>query len=155
MTDTNKNPPLLGYSDVLSARPGDTVSFKVSSASAAPFTARLVRSISADPNPAGQGIVEEDASAFFKTRTIPSVDRPFFAGSYGIADTEIALPSDAAVKISAIVFPTLRSDTRQTVLSVGALDFHVDPAGAVALRVGGQSVSVSYTHLTLPTNREV
>lgn len=141
MIETRENPPLLGYSDQLSARPGDTVSFKVSSASAAPFTARLYRSISADPNPAGQGIVEEDASAYFKARTVPSVDRPFFAGSYGIAGSEIALPSNAAVTISAIIFPTLSSDTRQTILSVGALDFHIDPVGAVSLSVGGQSVS--------------
>ena len=144
MTDTHKNPPLLGYSDKLSARPGDTVSFKVSSASAAPFTARLVRSISADPNPAGQGIVEEDASTYFKTRTVPSVDRPFFAGSYGVADTEIALPSNAVVTISAIIFPTSRSDMHQTVLSVGTLDLHIDPTGAVALRVDGQSVSTGH-----------
>ncbi|MEP5728922.1 MAG: N,N-dimethylformamidase beta subunit family domain-containing protein [Sulfitobacter sp.] len=141
MMDTNKNPPLLGYSDKLSARPGDAVSFKVSSASAAPFTARLFRSICADPNPAGQGIVEEDASTYFKTRTVPSVDRPFFAGSYGIAATEISLPSDAAVTVSAIIFATLSSDLRQTVLSIGTLDLHIDPTGAVALSIGGQSVS--------------
>ena len=141
MTDTSKNPPLLGYSDQMSARPGDTVSFKVSSASAAPFTARLVRSISADPNPAGQGIVEEDASIYFKTQIVPSVDRSFFPGSYGIACAEITLPSDSAVTISAIIFPTLISDMRQTVLSVGALDLSIDPVGAVALGLGGQTVS--------------
>ena len=50
--------PLIGYCDRLSGRPGDTIEFKVSSIAAASFTARLYRSISADPNPAGPGIIE-------------------------------------------------------------------------------------------------
>ena len=51
--------PLIGYADRWSARPGETVAFKVSSRSAEPYRARMVRVISADPNPAGPGIKEE------------------------------------------------------------------------------------------------
>ena len=51
--------PLIGYADRWSVRPGDTIEFKVSSRSAEPYRARLVRVISADPNPAGPGIKEE------------------------------------------------------------------------------------------------
>ena len=51
--------PLIGYADRWSARPGETVAFKVSGRSAEPYRARLVRVISADPNPAGPGIKEE------------------------------------------------------------------------------------------------
>ena len=50
----NKNhPPLLGYADQLSARPGETVEVKVSSYLEGEYTARLVRTICADPNPEG------------------------------------------------------------------------------------------------------
>ena len=39
--------------------PAKPIEFKVSSRSAEPYRARLVRVISADPNPAGPGIKEE------------------------------------------------------------------------------------------------
>ena len=40
--------PLIGYGDRLSARPGETIEFKVSSQGPAPFRADLVRIVSAD-----------------------------------------------------------------------------------------------------------
>ncbi|MEP3275788.1 MAG: N,N-dimethylformamidase beta subunit family domain-containing protein [Stappiaceae bacterium] len=141
MSDTDKNPPLLGYADRLSARPGDTIEFKVSSRSSNPFTTRLMRSISADPNPNGQGIVEEDASAFFKHPAVPSVERPFYAGSYGIAWSDVSAPADAAITVTATIFPTLRSERAQTVLSLGAIDLHLDPTGATCLKIGDQTVT--------------
>ena len=58
--------PLIGYSDKLSVRQGETISFKVSSTLNKPFSASLKRSISADPNPKGVGIIEKDASKYFK-----------------------------------------------------------------------------------------
>ena len=48
--------PLTGYADRFSVAPGETIEFKVSSAAAEPYEARLVRVISGDPNPAGPGI---------------------------------------------------------------------------------------------------
>jgi N,N-dimethylformamidase len=50
--------PLTGYADRFSVAPGETIAFKVSSAAALPYQARLVRLISGDPNPAGPGIKE-------------------------------------------------------------------------------------------------
>ncbi|GAB5467916.1 MAG: N,N-dimethylformamidase [Rhodospirillales bacterium] len=141
MSAERKDPPLLGYADRLSARPGETLSFKVSSASTAPFTARLVRSISADPNPAGQGIVEEDASVFFPPRSLPSVARPFCPGSYAIARSAITVAPGAEVTLSARVFPTLRSKRRQSLLAIGALDLHLDPQGAVCVTLGARTLS--------------
>ncbi len=143
MLPKTENPPLLGYADKLSARPGDSISFKVSSASATPFDARLVRSISADPNPAGLGIVEEDASAHFAPRSVPSVARPFFAGSYGIAASVVSVPANAAITLSATICPTLRSETCQTILSIGALTLHLDPGGALSVACGDGTVSTN------------
>ena len=77
-----KNIALLGYSDKLSARPGETVSFKISSTLNKKFTASLKRSISADPNPKGVGIIEEDASKYFKKTSYSSREQTFNPGSY-------------------------------------------------------------------------
>ena len=49
-------PGIIGYCDPWSARPGDTISFKISSAGGRPFTSRVVRVRHADPNPAGPGL---------------------------------------------------------------------------------------------------
>jgi len=136
-----KYPQLLGYVDKLSVRPGQTLEFKVSSKSSEPFSARLTRSISADPNPDGPGIVEEDASAFFEPQQFPSNDQPFFPGSCAIARSQISLDADAAVVFSAAVYSTLRTDRPQSVLSVGFHDLCLDASGAASLRVGDVSVS--------------
>ena len=141
MSGTRAPLPLLGYSDRLSARPGQTIAFKVSSISEEPFTARLFRSISADPNPAGLGIVEEDAAAYFAPLTLPSVERPFHAGSYGItADPVMAKPKQS-LAVQVTVFPTLRSGETQSILTCGPLDLHLDASGAVALMLNGQMIS--------------
>lgn len=141
MSARKPNPRLLGYADRLWARPGERLAFKVSSLAEAPFTARLTRSICADPNPSGPGIVEEDASEHFAPLEVPSTERPFHPGSYGIAPSEIAVADAAAVELSAIVFPTLRTGRPQTILSVGELDLHLDPSGALALRLRDRVVS--------------
>ncbi len=55
---------LLGYTDRLSAAPGDTIRFMVSSESAR-YEARLVRLIHGDENPAGPGFKQELVSSAF------------------------------------------------------------------------------------------
>ncbi|ASJ76718.1 N,N-dimethylformamidase beta subunit family domain-containing protein [Granulosicoccus antarcticus] len=143
MTDTHTNPPLLGYADRLSAKQGDTVAFKVSSKTGTPFNARLVRSISADPNPAGQGIVEEDASHYFESQSFPSVERLFNSGSYAIAQTELNAAPGASLTFSATIFPTRHSDCVQSIITVGSFDLYLNTAGQLCLSAEGQSVSTS------------
>ncbi|CAB3866304.1 N,N-dimethylformamidase beta subunit family domain-containing protein [Achromobacter denitrificans] len=50
------HPPILGYVTPLSAQPGQTLSFRISSAGGQPFTARVLRIHCADPNPDGPGM---------------------------------------------------------------------------------------------------
>ena len=57
--------PLTGYSDRLSAAPGERIAFKVSSAARGPYRASLARVIHADPNPAGPGVKIQDLAARF------------------------------------------------------------------------------------------
>ena len=56
---------LIGYTNRLSARPGETIDFKVSCKTRTSVKARLFRSISADANPSGMGIVETCCDDFF------------------------------------------------------------------------------------------
>ena len=135
--------PLIGYSDRLSLRPGETIAFKVSSTASEPFTAWLMRSISADPNPEGLGIVEESAESAFPRQQFPSRFQPFFPGSYAVNGKTLALPVREGFAIAATVYPTLRKSSRQTVLSVGEVALYLDENGAAAFRVGTDSLSTA------------
>ena len=55
--------PIVGHADRFSLAPGETIEFKVSSCSAKPFAARLVRVISGAPSPMGPGLIEEGIAA--------------------------------------------------------------------------------------------
>lgn len=146
-----KNPPkLLAYADRLSARSGDTIAFKVSSFLKEPFTAKLTRSISADPNPAGPGIVEEDASAFFDTQSFDSLIQPFYPGSYAVAQREVAITNPKKLTLRATVFPTLRTSTTQTILSIGNIVLSLNAEGAVSFSLGDSTVAVD---VPLPLRR--
>ena len=60
-----KTVPIIGYCNKLSGRPGDILEFKVSSKMQSDYTASLRRSICADPNPKGIGIVEDNCDFLF------------------------------------------------------------------------------------------
>lgn len=138
-----KDLPLLGYLDRLSARPGDRLEFKVSSTSSTPFQARLTRSISADPNPEGPGVVEEGADQYFTPASFPSVLRPFAAGSYGIAKEDIRATPKSDITLSAHIYPTLRGQEVQTILSLGRIALSLDTEGALCIEVDGRVIAVS------------
>lgn len=142
MATLAKEIPLLGYVDRLSGRPGDTMNFKVSSTGSSPFAARLMRSISADPNPEGPGIVEEEADRYFTPAHFPSVLRRFAAGSYGIGQTSISAAPKADVTLSAHIYPTLQNGHGQTVIGIGSYDLNLNPDGAVSLSVEGHTITL-------------
>ena len=126
--------PLIGYADRWSARPGDTVAFKVSSRSAEPYRARLVRVISADPNPAGPGIKEEAVASDIEG-SWPSQARDAALGSY--ARIPGARLEAEALTVSATVWPTLPEQGGQGILS------WLGEAGGIALVLdGGQGASL-------------
>lgn len=137
-----KEVPLTGYTDRLSARPGEDIAFKVSSTFAGSYRAHLMRSISADPNPKGMGIVEEDASAWFAPRDLPARHQPFFPGSYGYTNSDIALPAQDPVKLTATVLPTHFNGRDQAVLSCGPLTLGIDATGCLFVAVGEARVVV-------------
>ena len=72
---------LIGYSDKLSTRPGDQINFHVSNETHKNVLTYLTRSISADPNPAGMGVVEANCDAMYPPQEYQLNKQEFFPGS--------------------------------------------------------------------------
>lgn len=132
--------PLLGYSDRLSARPGERIAFKVSSRSPEPFQARLVRVVCADPNPDGPGIIEEAVAADF-AGSYPSRVQPFFPGSHAAVDGTVPTGGDGSVTLEATIWPTAPAQGEQTILAWGDVALTIDSDGAIAGRIAGHGVT--------------
>ena len=141
MIDPRDAVPLIGYSDKLSLRGGETIAFKVSSTSSAPFTARLMRSISADPNPEGAGIIEEPFEEVFPTQRFPSRYQAFSPGSCAMTTERLQHAFDDGFLISANVFVAAGKTTLQSILSIGDTSLVIDRAGAAALILPHQALS--------------
>ena len=85
--------PLAGYPDKLSVRPGETIKFHIASQLAEPLTARLVRVICADANPAGPGIKLEPITAEPKQLAAPQ-KQTVPRGSYAVVPNAAAALRD-------------------------------------------------------------
>ena len=108
--------PLTGYTDRLSAAPGERVAFKVSSTARGPYRASLARVVHADPNPAGPGVKIEDLAHRFAIER-PSRAQPLALGSYARIDAAAALSLSVPLTVSAMVWPTLAGASEQCVMS--------------------------------------
>ena len=108
--------PLTGYADRFSVAPGETIAFKVSSALAGTYQARLVRVISGDPNPAGPGIRERDVPAPF-AGSYPSRVQPVPLGSYARVPDAPALQGLTSFRAEAIIWPTTPAKGRQGIIA--------------------------------------
>lgn len=132
---------LTGYVDRLSAAPGGTLAFKVSSTLDQDFVADLVRIRCGDPNPAGPGLKILAVDRPFGGR-FPSRRQPVHLGSYARIETPAALVDVPVLTVSAIVWPTLPGRGPQAVLTVGdpvrraGFSLEVGPDGA-ALQLSG------------------
>ena len=136
----NRNPPLLGYTDRLSARPNDVVQVQVSSYLEGDFEAGLVRIICADPNPEGTGLIEEGVACDFAGR-YPSRIQPFPPGSC----MHVSLPPETALPVEftvvAMIWPTRPDSGPQVVLSMESNSSHapfilgLDATGRPTVRV--------------------
>ena len=132
--------PLIGYSDRLSAGPGETVEFKVSSRSDRPFEARLVRVVCGDPNPDGPGIKEGPVAADFEG-SWPSHAKDAHLGSFARVDG--ARPGDGATTVVATVWPTRPECNGQGIVSWLAggtgLTLMLDGERGAVLRAAGSA----------------
>ena len=108
--------PLTGYTDRLSAAPGECIAFKISGAAAGPYRASLARVVHADPNPVGPGIKLVDLASRFAVER-PSRVQPLALGSYARVDAAAALPTTGPLTAVALIWPTLAASREQCVLS--------------------------------------
>jgi N,N-dimethylformamidase len=118
--------PLAGYADKLSVRPGETIRFQVASRGTGPVSAKLVRVISADPNPAGPGIIEEMLVAKVREIAKPATQRVPL-GSFGVIED---LPVDYANRdftVVALICPTQLKSSPQSIIS------HIDITTGLAV----------------------
>jgi N,N-dimethylformamidase len=119
--------PLTGYTNKLSAEPGGSLEFKISSQSE--YSARLIRIICGDPNPDGPGIKYEPADGASFEGTYPGREQSVHLGSYAITQPFQIGGHDGAAgtgvfSISATIFPTLpQCNSQQTIIS------HLDDHG--------------------------
>ena len=121
---------LSGYADRLSARPGETISFKMSNATAQPVKASLVRVISADPNPAGPGVREEPVDVSLPT--LDAAEHQVRQGSYAVAELGDACSDLASFTLALSVLPTRPPEAGEsTILAWGQPE---RDSGGVALK---------------------
>ena len=133
--------PLVGYTNKLSGRPGEQIDFKISSQSKSPIKAQLFRSINADPNPKGAGIVEESCESFFPTQIFASRNQPFFPGSYGKTSHAIMITAKNELRVVLLVCPTMYCAHSQTLLGIGETELLMNPDGYAELHSGDNVVS--------------
>ena len=135
---------IAGYSDKLSARPGETVTFFVSSHAREAFKATLHRSISADPNPDGPGIIEDDASTYFNPSWFASRYQGFTPGSFAQStiDLQADIKSDLVIKLW--FMPKVLVAADQTLLAWGTVSIILDQQGMITAKLAdGILVSTS------------
>jgi N,N-dimethylformamidase len=150
---------LTGYTDRLSARPGETIRFHVSNATGLEsVSTSIARVISADPNPAGPGIstVPVDAQVRVLYPCSPQRVQP---GSYAAADLGTALEGSQSLTVIAIVCPTRIGGMDRPILTTCSKDdrgFAITIAadGAVCASLGGSTDPTAKirTNVLLPEN---
>jgi alpha-beta hydrolase superfamily lysophospholipase len=100
------HPPILGYVTPLSAQPGQTLSFRISSAGGQPFTARVLRIHCADPNPDGPGMQLEPVD-FPLQASYAGREMAVYPGACALAALDPAAQGDAKhVELRLLTKPT-------------------------------------------------
>jgi len=131
---------LAAYADRLSVRPGESITFHAANTTGKPITARIVRVVCSDANPAGPGIRVEDIDASIATLSEPgpsTVPR----GSYGIVDGLEPWPDSASFTILCRVYPTCFGDRRQAIITrMHAVDIGLNDSAVVNLGLFGHGV---------------
>jgi len=138
--------PLIGYTNKLSGRPGETIDVKVSSTGPDPYHAELVRVICGDPNPAGPGMQTVPVPSGFEG-DYPSRPQSVQLGSHMQAELSGALPE--TITISALIWPTLPTQGRQGVIHL----LHDDGTPGFALSIGPSGAEASIGDTVLATGK--
>jgi N,N-dimethylformamidase len=132
-------PGAIGYLDELTARPGETMTLRVSVLDGSNrYRAGLVRLISGETGPKGPGLKEEPIASKIDGEHDGAAQYTD-AGSYAIIDTLPALRG--RIELAVLVRPGVITGAIQTLMALGPLRLALDPAGAAALSVGDETIS--------------
>jgi N,N-dimethylformamidase len=132
---------LAAYADKLSVRPGESIRFHVSNATGAPVAASVVRVVSADPNPAGPGIILEPVHDVAVIRHAEPRSERVDRGSYARVDVGARLGALADFSLLAAVMPTRLGHGEQPV--IGWVDDRAATGITFALTAQGQLCAVT------------
>jgi N,N-dimethylformamidase len=143
--------PIVGYADRFSLKSGEKISFKVSCTSTKPYSAKLIRVISGDPNPEGPGLIEEDVKADF-AKLYESRYQATDLGSYIRVPSHPTFDDLTGFTIGATIWPTTPDKPDQCIIS----RFSSDRKAGIAIFIGPDGTSVitadgtgSFTKLTI------
>ena len=123
--------PLVGYADNFSLEPNETINFKISSKSTKPYSARLIRVISGNPNPEGPGLVEEELEADFNGFH-PSIVKDIQTGPHIEVDTKSSLNNLRSFTFGATIWPALPNKYPQTIIS----NFDKSANSSISIEIG-------------------
>ncbi len=129
---------LTGYANKISVRPKEIIEFKISSTEKKLISASCSRIISADPNPNGPGIIQEDASKFFKPIKFLGKYKPFYPGSYAISKNSINFVSNNKYIIEGHFYPTFFSKNNQCIINIGSLEIFINSNNELSVTISNQ-----------------
>jgi N,N-dimethylformamidase len=138
--------PITGYLDRFSHRPGEIFTAHVGAARPGPATARLVRVVSGDPNPAGPGLVLHDMKAIFET-AFEATTQPIHLGSHGVIPAGPVRDANTACTWTVLAWMANTGTTAIAIAEQG------DSAIALTIGAEGASATLSWPggHATVAT----
>ncbi|MBV9633136.1 MAG: hypothetical protein JOZ40_00780, partial [Methylobacteriaceae bacterium] len=145
---------IIGYSDRISVRAGETIRFMVSCERPVSYRADLVRVVCGDLNPAGPGYREVEIDSPINGQ-YEGRRQPLLCGSYAIVEGA-RLAEVRSLCVQAMVWPTRPRGKEQVLLShwsgeqAAGYELVIDVSGAVALRLGDGSGRVELVSTELP-----
>ena len=129
---------IMGYSDKISACPGETIKFMVSCEGQPLYQARLVQIIHGDTSPEGPGYKEREVASTFhgdhKARR-----QEIYAGSHAIVNGNRHFDALESFTLQAMVWPTTVEKGRQTIIALrngrGGIVLGIDASGALSVDI--------------------
>jgi len=152
---------IAGYSDEISARPRERITFRIGASSRMRYDVDILRIICAEDDPRGPGcnmpvVIPKFAGPF--EAGIQSIRR----GSYArAANLDLSTIANGDFAIGAFIYPTTPGGRRQSILSLVGLDglvvlsLYLGPTGALSVdwrEASGQMGSLSTEHPAAPNH---
>lgn len=150
---------ILGYTDQISAAPGESLQVKVSCDGVKQYDANLVRIIQGDVNPAGPGY-REDVIPLELGGPFNGRYQRINTGSYAVVDGAPAYNTQTSLGLQVLIWPTLPGQGEQSILSrenpeSGAgFRLYIDTHGAVGFEFSANAVKRSRVTTGIPVIAE-